>query len=220
MDGVARPGRRAVRRDPRPVPRLQAAEARAPAPDRAAAAHPDPLHQHDQPRAGAVLPGRRGDRAADPPAHPLERCGDGAPREQPVLRHRRAPRHVRLGGQPVRGRLQPLLPGQGQRPARRPDLLPGPRGSRDLRPRVPRGAAQRGPARPLPARVGPRPGRAELVPAPAAHAGLLGVPDGLDGPRPDQLDLPGPLQPLPPEPRHPRHERIARLGVRRRRRDR
>ena len=103
---------------------------------------------------------------------------------------------------------------------RRPDLLPGPRGARDLRPGVPRGAAQRGPARPLPARVGPRPGRAELLPAPAAHARLLGVPDGLHGPRPDQLDLPGPVQPLPPEPRHPRHERLARLGVRRRRRDR
>ena len=39
-------------------------EAGPPAPRRAAAAHPDPLHQHDQPRAGAVLPRRRGDRAA------------------------------------------------------------------------------------------------------------------------------------------------------------
>ena len=33
------------------------------------------------------------------------------------------------------------------------------------------------------------------LPAPVAHARLLGVPDGVDGPRPDQLDLPGPVQP-------------------------
>ena len=43
---------------------------------------------------------------------------------------RRPPRHVRLGGHAVRGRLQPLLPGQGRRRERRPDLLPGPRGAR------------------------------------------------------------------------------------------
>ena len=35
------------------------------------------------------------------------------------------------------------------------------------------------------------------LPAPVAHARLLGVPDGVDGPRPDQLDLPRPVQPLP-----------------------
>ena len=38
----------------------------------------DRLHQHDPARAGAVLPGRRGPRAADPPDHPVERGGDGA----------------------------------------------------------------------------------------------------------------------------------------------
>ena len=59
-----------------------------------------------------------------------------------------------------------------------------------------------------------------LLPASAAHAGLLGVPDGLDGPRPDRRDLPGPLQPLPPEPRPARHVGLARVGVPRRRRDR
>ena len=35
------------------------------------------------------------------------------------------------------------------------------------------------------------PERHPVVPAPAAHAGVLAVPDGLDGPRPDQRDLPG-----------------------------
>ena len=50
----------------------------------------------------------------------------------------------------VRGRLQPLLP-RPRRPRRwRPDLLPGPRLARHVRPRVPRGTAQRGPARRLP----------------------------------------------------------------------
>ena len=86
-----------------------------------------------------------------------------------------------------------------------------------LRPRLPRGAPVRGPARPLPARdrgQGP-----ELLPAPAADARLLGVPDGLDGPRPPRRGLPGPLQPLPAEPRDQGHERAARLGVPRRRRD-
>ena len=71
---------------------------------------------------------------------------------------RRPPRDVRVGGEPLRGRLQPLLPGQGRRRRRRPGLLPGPRRARDLRPGVPRGPPDRGPARPLPARDGARPG--------------------------------------------------------------
>ena len=61
--------------------------------------------------------------------------------------------------------------------------------------------------------------RPAVVPAPAADAGLLGVPDRLDGPRPDQRDLPGPVQPLPAQPRHQGHQPAARLGVPRRRRD-
>ena len=41
-------------RGARPIHHLQAAQACPPAPGRPAAADPDPLHQHDQPRAGAV----------------------------------------------------------------------------------------------------------------------------------------------------------------------
>ena len=78
--------------------------------------------------------------------------------------HRRPPRDVRLVGEPVRGRLQPLLPRQGRRRAGRPDLLPGPRGAGHLRPRLPRGPPDRGPARPLPARD--RPGQGALRPIP------------------------------------------------------
>ena len=44
--------------------------------------------------------------------------------------HRRPPRHVRLRGHALRGGLQPLLPRQGRRGVRRPDLLPGPRRAR------------------------------------------------------------------------------------------
>ena len=52
----------------------------------------------------------------------------------------------------LRRRLQPLLPGQVRRRLRRPDLLPGPRGAGHLRACVPRRAAQRGAARPVPPR--------------------------------------------------------------------
>ena len=58
-----------------------------------------------------------------------------------------------------------------------------------------------------------------VVPAPAADAGLLGVPDRLDGPRPARRDLPGADEPLHGGARHRRHLQVARLGVPRRRRD-
>ena len=61
--------------------------------------------------------------------------------------------------------------------------------------------------------------RAAVLPAPAADAGLLGVPDGVDGPRPDERDLPGAVQQVPAPPRHQGHLAAARLGVPRRRRD-
>ena len=64
-----------------------------------------------------------------------------------------------------------------------------------------------------------RRGRAVVVSAPAADAGLLAVPDGLDGPRPDDGDLPGALHALPAAPRPDPDERRAGVGVPRRRRD-
>ena len=60
LDPLARRRRRPGGRDPRPLPPVQAPQAGAPAPGRAAAAHQHPLHQHDLPGAGAGLPGRRG----------------------------------------------------------------------------------------------------------------------------------------------------------------
>ena len=94
FDQVVGPGGR----EPRPVPDVQAAQARPPAPRRPAQPHPDPLHQHDQPRAGAVLPGRRGAGAPHPPADPLERRGDGPAGEHQVRGHRRPPRDLRQRG--------------------------------------------------------------------------------------------------------------------------
>src|SRR5204863_502532 len=77
----------------------------------------------------------------------------------------------------------------------------GPLIARDLRARLPPRAAHVRAGRPLPARGG-RPWDGPLVvPASLAHAGFLGVPDGLHGARPDRRDLPGALQPLPAQPR-------------------
>ena len=101
----------------------------------------------------------------------------------------------------------------------RPGLLPGPRRAGHLRPRVPRGPADREAPRRLPAGGVARAVRAVVLPAPAADAAVLGVPDRLDGPRPDRRDLPGPVQPLPARARARRHVQLARLGLPRRRRD-
>ena len=49
-------------------------------------------------------------------------------------------------------------------------------------------------------------------PHPVADAGLLAVPDRLDGPRADHGDLPGALHALPAGPRPRRHRRAARSG--------
>ena len=154
-----RPGRdqgvdRVLRRrrpDPRPraCPVRHAAAARAG--PRAAGRRARPaqhrLHQHDPARARAVVPRRRVRRAADPGLYPVERGRHGVAGQPAGPRRRRPHRHLRLGGQPVRGRLQPLLPRQGPRRVRRPGLLPGPRRARHLRPRVPGGPADRAAAR-------------------------------------------------------------------------
>ena len=87
-------------------------------------------------------------------------------------------------GQPLRGRLQPLLPRQGRRPAPattstsratpRPASTPAP-SSRAGSPRTTSTTSAGRSAAPA----------CRSLPAPAADAGLLGVPHGVDGPRPD-----------------------------------
>ncbi len=166
-----------------------------------------------------MVPRRRAHRTPDPGLHPVERRDHGQPGEQAPGRGR-PHRHLCLGRVPVRSGLQPLLPGQGPRfRDGRPGLLPGPRRPGHLRPRLPGGPAHPRPPGRLPAGEVARAVRAVLLPAPAADAGLLGVPHRLDGPRPDRGHLPGPVQPLPGRPRHRRHRELACLGLPRRRRD-
>ena len=55
-------------------------------------------------------------------------------------------------------------------------------------------------------------GGLSLLSAPLADAGLLAVPDRLDGPRPVDGDLPGPLPQIPARPRPRRHRPRARSG--------
>ena len=179
----------------------------------------DRLRQHHPDRTGAVVPRRRGRRAPLPGVDPMERGHHGAPRAAPGSRCRRPHLDLRVVGGAVRGRLQPLLPRQVASRRRRPGVHPGPRLPRHLRARLPGGPAQRRPARRLPPGAQPPRRRAAVLPAPAADARLLGVPDGVDGPRPDERDLPGPVQPLPARPGHQGHLRPARVGVPRRRRD-
>ena len=83
-----------------------------------------------------------------------------------------------------------------KRRRRRHHLLPGARLAGHLCARVPRGADLGRAAAELPPRAGRR-RRPVVVSASVADAGLLGVPDGLDGARPDHGDLPGALPPLP-----------------------
>ena len=144
------------------------------------------LHQHHPARARAVVPRRRARRAPHPRLHPLERRDHGAPRAAARDRRRRAHLLLRLLRLALRGRLQPLLPRQGPPRRRRPDLVPGARLPRHLRPRLPRGPAHRAAARRLPAGGQPPRRRAVVLPAPAADARLLGVPQRLHGPGPDE----------------------------------
>ena len=82
----------------------------------------------------------------------------------------------------------------------------------------PAGPAHRAAAEQLPPRVGPR-RRPVLLSAPLAHARLLGVPHGLDGPGADHGHLPGPVQPLPGRSRHQARRRgLAGVGLPGRRR--
>ena len=132
-----------------------------------------------------MVPRRRAHRAAHPRLRPLERGDDGRQGQQARRRHRRPPLDVRQLGQPLRDRLQPLLPRQGRRQRRRRRLLPGPRRPRHLRPGVHGGPAHRRRPRPLPPGDRPRRPRPVELPAPPPDARLLGVPDGQHGPRPD-----------------------------------
>ena len=116
--------------------------------------------------------------------------------------HRRAHLHLRLGRHALRGGLQPLLPRQ-DRARQPPDQVffqghasPGIYARAFLQGRLTEQQLNNF-RRELAAGR-----RAVVLSAPLAHARLLGVPHGLDGPGADHGHLPGPLQPLPGRPRH------------------
>ena len=177
----------------------------------------DALRQHD-PRRGRAGDARRpGARAHGDGARPLECDRDRPPGERRVDGARRAHRELPVGRDAVRGRLRPLLAGPLAGPPRRPRLPPGALRARLLRPCIPRGAPQRGGAAPLPA--GGRRRRALVVPAPVADAVVLAVPDGLDGARAADGDLPGAVHEVSRRARHRRPRRPQGLGVHGRRRD-
>ncbi len=177
----------------------------------------DPLREHGPGGRRTVVPGRRVPGAADPRLHQVERGRHGDPGQHADRGHRRASLDLCQLGGALRGRLQPLLPGQGRRRVRRPGLLPGARVAGHLRPGLRRGPADRRGARQLPPRGGRR--RPAQLPPSALAARLLGVPHGVDGPGPHHRHLPGPREPLPQPPPPGRHERQPRLVLRRRRRD-
>ena len=177
----------------------------------------DRLPEHDSGQGAGTASGRRGDRVADPQHHPLERDGDGGPR-QPRLRGTwRAHRVLRFRRDALRRGLQPLLPRSFGGRWRRPGHDPGPLLAGYLRSRLPGGPAERGGTAPFPARVAA--GRAVVLSAPLADAGLLAVPDRVDGSRTADGDLPGPLHEVPAQPRPGRHRGPQGVGLHGRRRD-
>ena len=121
-------------------------------------------------------------------------------------------------GRPLRDRLQPLLARAGRAPRRRPRVHAGPLLARaSTRARSSRAASPRSRCASSAWRSAAT-GSAQL-PAPVADAGLLAVPHGLDGPRPADGDLPGPLHEVPAGPRPGRDRRAQGVGVHGRRRD-
>ena len=146
------------------------------------------LRQHHPGARAAAFPRRPGDRAAAGGTDALERAGDGGARQPALRRARRPHRELCVGGRPVRGRLQPLLPRAHRRRRRRPGLLPAAFGAGRLCARLPRGPAERGTtSRTTARRSAPADARGarglSWYPHPVADARLLAVPDRLDGHR-------------------------------------
>ena len=186
-------------REPGPLPHVQAPQAGPPAPRRAAAAHPDPLHQHDQPGAGAVLPGRRGASSTGSggsSAGTPSRWSSGRTRATPgigghLATYASAASLYEVG-------FNHFFRGKDDAPGDQifyqGHAAPGMYARAFLEGRLTEDQLDH-----FRREVGTR-GGTLLVPPSAAHARLLGVPDGEHGHRPAQRDLPGPLQPLPPQP--------------------
>ena len=202
-------GRRA-----RPVHPLPAAQARAPAEHRAAAADPDALHQHHLARAGAAVPGRRGHGAAHPAHGPLERRGDGPARQQrlsrasaatwrPTPRRRACTRSASITSSAAR-----TPPGMGDQIFFQGHAAPGIYARAFLEGRLSEDQLDHFrrevvPGQGLSARTRTRGSMPDFWEFPTVSMGL----------GPAGRDLPGALQPLPPRPGHQGHQRQPGVGV-------
>ena len=173
--------------------------------------------------AAGTFPRRSGDRGTAGLADALERIGHGGASEPGLRRTGRSHRQLRQRSRSVRGGLQPFLPRRTRRiQRRRPGLLPGAFSTWRLRARLSRRATERAGLGLLPpGDCGSSRGQAgtQQLPAPLADAGLLAVPNGLDGAGADQLHLPGALHALPQPPATAEHGRPQSVGRVWRRRD-
>ncbi len=133
MARLLRRGGRGSRPAPCPLPADEAPRAGPHAAGRLPRDRLESLREHHPGGRGALVPGGRAARAPHPRLHPLERRRHGDPGQRPDGRDRRPPVHLRELGRALRGRVQPLLPGQVRRGLRRPGLLPGSRLPRRLR---------------------------------------------------------------------------------------
>ena len=214
MARVPRRSRRATRGTQRGArDHAQPAEALEGTAPRRADGPDDGLPQHDRARERARLPRRRGARAPVPRLDPLERRHHRAPRAAPRHRRRRphldlrvvAPRSTRSAT--TTSSAARTTPAAATRSSIQGHASPGMYARAFLEGRLSadqldgfRQEKSHAPERPL------------VLPAPAAHARVLAVPDRVDGPRPDQRDLPGAGQPLPHQPRHQGRDPTSRSG--------
>ena len=170
--------------------------------------------------AAAAVSRRPRDRGAPRRADALERAGDGGAR-QPVERGSAssAATSPATPRRPTCSRSASTIssaPRNDARAARRPGLLPAAFGARaSMRARSSKGGSTEDDlAHYRQELTRRRTARAAcVVSASVADAGLLAVPDRLDGHRPDQRDLPGALHALPRAPRPAPTATAARSGA-------
>ena len=144
--------------------------------------------------------------------HALERAGDGRARQPGLRRARRPHRELRVAAEIFEVGFNHFFRagddgGGGDLVFFQPHSAPGVYARAFLEGRLERGAAR--------ATTGRRSAARGLCsyPHPVADAGLLAVPDRLDGPRPDQRDLPGALHALPAASRPGGHRATATSGA-------
>ena len=175
------------------------------------------LHQHDSGRQAG--PDSRATQAIEHRIRSYVRWNAMAMvrARQQAHQRRRPHRQLRLGGDALRHRLQSLLARAVGRARRRPGVRAGPFGARRVRPRVHAGPLHRRADGQLP--PGSRRQGRLVVSASVADAGLLAVPDGVDGPRPADGDLPGAVHEVSAGPRPGQDRGPQGLVLLRRRRD-